>query len=192
MATRETIPHNPHNSQFQRGVFANKSGAAKYYRQFIKPWEFFPQQGTPAVADLNSTFKVEGVQSITAGDSASTLQPIPDVYDRSQDVYIRVIFANTTTADKNPTWLIKYFPMQDGDTYATAPNNTALDDAITVTTDTTAAVNTVRTTVYGRIAAGAFDDEDFMIGIDVECDANDTVTTWYLIGVEVLWARKSL
>lgn len=186
MATKTSIPHNPHDPLFELGVGPN---GAKYYRQFVRPWEFFPQSGGATVAALNSTLKVKGLQSITITDSGVTLQPIPDNYDRGQDAYIRVIFSNTTGADADPTWLVKYLPLALGDDFATDPFNTALDDPITATTETTIAVSLVRSTVYGRIAANSFGDDDFLIAIEAECDANDSVSTWYLIGLEILWPK---
>lgn len=193
MATLTNIPHNPHDSQFELGVSLKSS---KYYRQFVRPGEFFAQvSGGAARAAYDGTNLIQGYAAIDAADSAVTLQPIPDNFNRGEDTYLRVLFATVAGDAKNPTWLVTYLPQKIGDNFATDPgvdgDGVELDDAVGAVTDgDTGDAGFVRATAYGRIAAGAFDDADFMVAVDVECDDADSAADWFLIGMEICWPKK--
>lgn len=187
MATRESFPVHCFQPLFERAALPTTS---LYDFQFVQSRSMDLGTGTVTKGDLGSNNKVHGVTGMTTNDGMEFQTRIPRTYDRGSDIYVRCLFM-PVTANKNPTWAVKYLAYEIGDDYNAAIESfTALDDPISGNTDGESGdEGKLRTTDWGRLAYSNFADLDEIMTWYVYVAANGGVTNWTLVGVEIAWPQ---
>lgn len=186
MATRSSFPVHCFKSDFERAAIPS---ATSYFRELVMA-DSMNKIGTVTKGDLGNNIKVHGITAITTDEGGTWAGRIPDWYDRSDDIWVRVLFM-AGTADKNPKWEVSYNAFTLGDDFDVDPD-TALDDTISQNTDGAAGdAGYIRTTDWGRIdGPDSFTDDDEFLAWKVRCRVTDGVANWKLVGVEIMWPRE--
>jgi len=150
----------------------------------------------PTISEVAAAAGVEvtGFLYEASGDDVSHFMMIPSDWDRSQDIYVRVIWAcDGTTATHGVTWVFKYTPFVPGTTAmsvpATALNTVIAESVIGTTTRTVVSRSPAGVLSGGTLADGAL-YWSFMIDSTDGTGTPIAAEEVWMLGVEFEYSPK--